>query len=132
MLTLKLTSLKLWADPHTRNTHDKPSPELLLLGCFLCTSFVALAAYKSRNDGYQPHFLVASTTTSVIGAAYLAVDVQDLVFRFLFPGVVCGLFISVLFHMTISARHARLEDGGVWNQAVFAPGEKSNKSFGRM
>lgn len=93
-----LTEIQLLADPRTRSTQTKPSPGILLLGCFLCTSFAIITAHIHRGDRYQGYFLLTSAVVLFIEGSIFAVDVQDFVFRYMLLNISAGLGLSVLFH----------------------------------
>lgn len=94
--------MKLSAHPYNRNTQKKTSPEILLLGCFLCTGFAVITAYIHRSDRYQKHFLLASAVLLAVEGSFFAVDAQDFVFRYMFLNIGAGLGLSMLFHRGIA------------------------------
>lgn len=86
------------ADPRSRDTENRPSPEILLLGCFLCTSFAVTIAHFHKHDRYQRYFLLASAVILAVEGYLFAVDAQDFVFRYMFLNISAGLGLSALFH----------------------------------
>lgn len=108
---------KLSADPHSRDSENRPSPEVLLLGCFLWTSFAVTTAYLHKDDSYQRYFLLASAVILAVEGYIFAVDVKDFVFRYMFLNISAGLGLSVLFHRGM----ALLNDKSQGMQAVEKP-----------
>ena len=90
--------MKLLADPQNRNKRNGPSAGILVLGCFLCTTFAVVTAYLHKNDRYQKYFLLASALILAVQGSFLAVDVQDFVFRYMLLNISVALGISALFH----------------------------------
>lgn len=106
--SITLTYSKLWADSRRRSTGNEPTAETLLLGSFLCTLVIVIAAYATRNNSHQPHFLAICAVSSTITGASLAGDAQEFVFRFLFMGLIVGLGLSLLFQAALHARRFQL------------------------
>lgn len=116
-----LTSEKLWENPQERSTQNSPTPQTLLLGCFLCTSLAVIVAYIHRNDRYQAYFLIISSMLCVGGGAFFAADVQDFVFRYLLLGVSVGLGLSALFHRGMAVRRNRSRGRLAQEKSSLAP-----------
>ncbi|MCJ1264213.1 hypothetical protein MMC22_004084 [Lobaria immixta] len=122
--------LRLWARAYDRSMQNSPTPQALLLGCFLCTSFAVIVAYIHRNDRYQTHFLIISSMLFVGEGAFFAVDVQDFVFRYSLLGVSVGLGLSALFHRAMAVR--RNLSCGRWAQkkSLIAAQDEKTQGWG--
>ncbi|KAH8753218.1 hypothetical protein BGZ57DRAFT_91989 [Hyaloscypha finlandica] len=73
-------------------------PHTLLLGCFLITAFTAILYTMIRAKPLTKFFLLIGILASTFTGAMFAVDLPDLVFRYLFVGTNFALVGSVWYH----------------------------------
>jgi len=91
------TSTQLFSPPQSPLPRSIP-PHTLLLGCFLTTAFTAILYTMIRAKPLTKFFLLIGILASTFTGAMFAVDLPDLVFRYLFVGTNFALVGSVWYH----------------------------------